>query len=110
MQPEIILRDVRAAAAHFVNLLVPACVTVTPRPDCIAPGSDRIARIKEFPVRGHNVLQQRRRFAHVDDHDLFVAVVIEISDGEAARGMSRRQYPLPACDERSKYWPSPRFQ
>ena len=38
-------------------------------------------------LRGRSVLQQRRSLAHIYDHDLFVAVVIQVAHGEPARSM-----------------------
>src|SRR5262249_3389597 len=86
VDPKIVLGDERPAAPDFINLFASASGHGNARANRIAPGS-KGAHDQGASVARAKILQQRRRFTHVDEHDLEFSIVVQITDGEAARRM-----------------------
>src|SRR5580698_3828742 len=85
MQAKVILRDIRPAAADLIDLRLPVGVYSDARPDGIAVGRGQRSYQNGMAEWRSDVSQQRRSLAHVHDHNLFVAIVVQVSDSEATR-------------------------
>ena len=89
VQPKIALRHVAAAAAHFIHLGAAARRHADPRADGAAVRPHAF-QLQDDPVSGRlaGQFQQRRHFVLIVDHDFHGAIVIEVAEGRAARGVA----------------------
>src|SRR5215467_2788687 len=94
MQTRVVLRIITPSAHHFVNLRAPTRRHSYPgtnggaiRTRPYALDSDPVVLISPF------VAQKRRRTVEVVNHDVHVAIIIEVAEGAAASqifGLNRR--------------------
>jgi len=81
VQTQIVLRNVAAAAAHLVHLLLAAGKDRDPRSNAI-PIRFLAHRFDQHPILFLTaILQQAWSLVHIVDHDLKAAVIVEIADG-----------------------------
>src|SRR5262249_33941621 len=93
VQPQVTLREVAVTAANFVDLGQVArdhlyfCADAAPiafHPNGL--DQDRIVRVPTV------VAQQLRRSVQIDDYQIYIAVVIDVPEGDAAAGSKVRQH------------------
>src|SRR5215469_9458650 len=88
MQPGIVAREKTRLTEHALGLFLSAVMHQDARPCRAAIGFGAL-ELNLNPVRlsGEVVSQKRRRFVEVDDDDVHVTVIIEISEGATAAAM-----------------------